>query len=138
MASILAYLTAAGLVHAFPLVLSYARDTLSLRATGFDSVLCLNRQNSCLLSVNFASADMHVVCCKKGDIQSVICLAYGVGNILYSGTLSTSERQHIGWKYFGAHSSLTYPSVAENDLECLPSEMADGERYMKAKLYNTI
>ena len=68
----------------------------------------------------------------------MICLAYGVGNILYSGTLSTSERQHIGWKYFGAHSSLTYPSVAENDLECLPSEMADGERYMKAKLYNTI
>ena len=68
----------------------------------------------------------------------MLCLAYGVGNILYSGTLSTSERQHIGWKYFGAHSSLTYPSVAENDLECLPSEMADGERYMKAKLYNTI
>ena len=72
----------------------------------------------------------------------MLCLAYGVGNILYSGTLSGNVYK---WKdnilvgsISGAHSSLTYPSVAENDLECLPSEMADGERYMKAKLYNTI
>ena len=72
----------------------------------------------------------------------MLCLAYGVGNILYSGTLSGDVYK---WKdnilvgsISGAHSSLTYPSVAENDLECLPTEMADGERYMKAKLYNTI
>ena len=49
MASILAYLTAARLVHAFPIGFVLLRDTLSLRAEDYDSLLCLNRQTSCLI-----------------------------------------------------------------------------------------